>query len=182
MDDLSLHVLDVAENSVAAGATRLEIVIIEDTAGDTMTLRIADDGRGMDAQAAERATDPFFTTRTTRRVGLGLPLLEEAARATGGSLHLESGPGRGTAVEATFRLGHIDRKPLGNMAETIIALIVRNEALDVSYRHERDGRAISFDTSEIRARLAGESLNRPETLRFIREYVTQEEKSLITSA
>ncbi len=182
MDDLSLHILDVAENSLAAGATSISIVIVEDSAGDTLTLEIADNGRGMGAQEAGRAVDPFYTTRTTRRVGLGLPLLDAAARAANGRLEVRSAPGEGTVVVATFQLSHIDRKPLGNLAETVAGLIAGRPELDLLYRHDRDGRSVLFTTADFRRRLNGEPINSSGVLRFIRDFVTQEETGLSTNS
>jgi len=181
MDDLSLHILDIAENSLAAGATRIAIVIVEDSVQDRLTLEIADNGRGMDASELARAADPFYTTRTTRRVGLGLSLLDAAARAAAGSLTVHSTPGVGTKVVATFQLSHIDRKPLGSMAETISTLVAARPEMELTYRHDRDGRSLLFSTEDIRRQLDGQPANSPETLRFIRAYVAQEEGGLITN-
>ena len=122
MRDLSLHILDIAENSVEARARRIDIRIEENHRLDRMTLEIVDDGAGMDKDIASRALDPFVTTKKTRRIGLGLPLLVQAARAAGGKLTLRSRPGRKTKVRATFRLSHIDRKPLGDIAQTLAYL------------------------------------------------------------
>jgi signal transduction histidine kinase len=102
MEDLSLHILDVAENSISSSAGRIEIRINEDAENDVLTIEIKDDGKGMDEQTLQKALDPFFTTRTTRRVGLGLPLLAQAARETDGKIELHSSPGQGTTVRATF--------------------------------------------------------------------------------
>jgi hypothetical protein len=180
MEDLSLHILDIAENSLAAGATRIAIVILEETGEDTLMLEIRDDGRGMSASELTRVLDPFYTTRTTRRVGLGLSLLEAAARAANGRLEVRSAAGEGTVVVATFQLSHIDRKPLGNIAETITALVAAGPETELSYRHDRDGRSFLFSTADIRRQLGGEPINTPETLQFVREYVAQEEGGLIT--
>jgi sensor histidine kinase regulating citrate/malate metabolism len=180
MDDLSLHILDIGENSLSAGATRISIEIVEDTARDRLTLEITDNGRGMDPAMAARVADPFTTTRTTRRVGLGLSLLDAAARAANGTLEIQSTPGVGTNVVATFQLSHIDRKPIGSMAETIMTLIAARPDVELSYRHDRDGRSVHFSTEEVRTNLDEIPANSPETLRFIREYVAQEESSLIT--
>src|SRR5512142_3272074 len=119
MEDLSLHILDIAENAINAGATAITIDIEENSAEDTLTIEITDNGCGMDADTLKHALDPFYTTRTTRRVGLGLPMLQEAATAANGFVDLRSVPGFGTAVRATFQSSHIDRKPLGDIAETI---------------------------------------------------------------
>lgn len=180
MEDLSLHILDVAENSVAAGATRIAIVIIEDSVRDALTIEITDNGRGMDARESARAVDPFYTTRTTRRVGLGLPLLEGAAREANGTLAIQSEPGSGTSIVASFQLSHIDRKPLGRMADTISTLVAGSPEMELSYRHERDGRSITFTTGQLRRHLNGRPANSIEVLRFIREYVAQEEERLST--
>jgi hypothetical protein len=180
MEDLSLHILDVAENSLAAGATRISILIVEDTARDTLSLDITDNGRGMDASVVARVVDPFYTTRTTRRVGLGLSLLDAAAHAANGRMEVHSTPGVGTRVLATFQLSHIDRKPLGSIAETITALVAAGPETEISYRHDRDGRSVLFSTGDIRRQLDGQPANTPETLRFIREYLAQEEGGLIT--
>ncbi len=182
MEDLSLHVLDVAENSIRAGAGTIEIIITEDSTTDTMTLEINDDGRGMDPAALAAVRSPFFTTRTTRKVGLGLAFLDEAARAAGGDVDIRSAPGEGTRVRATFRMSHIDRKPLGNMAETVIALIAGHGDIDFSYRHARDGRSCAIDTREMRKKLEGVPVDAPEALAFIRDYLDQEEKNLSQQA
>jgi hypothetical protein len=136
----------------------------------------------MDAVEAARIVDPFYTTRTTRRVGLGLSLLDAAAHAANGRMEIDSKPGVGTKVVAIFQLSHIDRKPVGNIAETITTLIAGRPEMELTYRHERDGRSVLFTTEEIRQHLDGESSTSPETLRFIREYLTQEEDGLITNS
>jgi anti-sigma regulatory factor (Ser/Thr protein kinase) len=178
MEDLSLHILDIAENALTAGARNISIEVHEDRAADLFTVAIIDDGRGMSSEIAARAADPFTTTRTTRKVGLGLALLREAAVAAGGGLEIRSSPGTGTSVTATFRLRHVDRKPLGSMAETILALLAAPGQIEIVYRHSRDGRVIVFDTKEIRSRLDGLPIHSTEVLRFVREFLNQEEASL----
>ncbi len=181
MEEISLHILDIAENSIAAGARTLTIVVEEDETADLLRLEIDDDGRGMNADAATQAVDPFYTTRTTRRVGMGLALLHDATVRAGGAMELHSTPGRGTTVRATFRLSHVDRQPLGNMADTIIALIANRAGVDVIYRHARNGRSIEVNTQEIRNRLGGMPVSSPEALGFLRAYLMQEEESLVDS-
>lgn len=178
MEDLSLHILDIAENSINAGATSIEIIIDEDVKRDLLKVEIADNGSGMDAKDKEKAMDPFYTTRTTRRVGLGLPFLDEATRMANGELDIHSQPGVGTIVRATFQLSHIDCKPIGNMAETITTLIAGQPAIDITYRHERDGHSVSLSTKEIRQQVDKVPLNSGEVLNFIRQYLEQEENSL----
>jgi len=143
MEDLSLHILDIMENSVAASASRIEITIAEDTLGDLLSLEISDNGKGMDAEARSKALDPFFTTRTTRRVGLGLPLLAQAARQSGGTFELISEPGRGTTVKAAFQLSHPDMKPLGDIAETLRTILVSRPELDLRFRYTQDSKLIA---------------------------------------
>lgn len=169
MQDLSLHILDIAENSVRARARTVSIRVEEDGRRDVLSLEVEDDGRGMDEETRLKSLDPFFSTRTTRRVGLGLPLLAEAARAADGRLALESGPGQGTRVRAEFRLSHIDRKPLGDIVQTLVTLIVGNPGTDFVYRHCLDGRSFNLDTRALRARLGDGALDDPEVVRFIRE-------------
>jgi anti-sigma regulatory factor (Ser/Thr protein kinase) len=178
MEDLSLHILDIAENSIAAGARNVSIAIHEDIPRNLLSIEIADDGKGMSAEVAERAADPFYTTRTTRRIGLGLALLREAATAANGTMDIRSTPGSGTTIRATFRLGHIDRKPLGSMTETIIALLVTSADIDILYTHTRKGRTVVFDTKEIRHQLGDLSLNSTGAVSLIRDYLSQEEETL----
>jgi anti-sigma regulatory factor (Ser/Thr protein kinase) len=179
MEDLSLHILDIAENSLAAGAKNIGITIKEDTSSDLLTIEISDDGKGMEPETAERAADPFYTTRTTRKVGLGLALLDEAARMASGQMDIESLPGRGTKVRARFQLSHVDRKPIGNMAETLTALVASRTDVDLTYLHEKDDGRFAFNTKDIRECFGELPINSAEVLTFIRKYLTQEEKSLI---
>jgi len=143
MEDLSLHILDIVENSIAASASRVRIVIEEDTRGDRLSLEIRDNGKGMDAEARKKALDPFFTTRTTRRVGLGLSLLAQAARESGGDFELDSEPGRGTTVRAVFQLSHPDRKPVGDVAETLRTILCGQPELDLEFQYKKDSKLIA---------------------------------------
>lgn len=122
MEDLSLHILDIVENALRAGARHVMIRLTQSTKEDRLILEVIDDGEGMDEEAVKQSLDPFFTTKPGKRVGLGLPLLAQAAEEAGGRLEVESAPGKGTTVTAIFRLSHIDRKPLGNIEETVHCL------------------------------------------------------------
>ena len=148
MEDLSLHILDVAENSIAAEAKRIEIRIEEDQDRDLLTVEIKDDGKGMDEQMQRKALDPFFTTRTTRRVGLGLPLLAQASRESGGACEVNSKPDQGTTVRAVFQYSHPDRKPVGNIQETIQTLLIGHPEINLLFEHTKDGTTYHFDTRE----------------------------------
>jgi len=149
MEDLSLHILDIVENSIAAMARRIEIRIDEDMAKDLLTIEIKDDGKGMDEQTLKKALDPFFTTRTTRRVGLGLSLLAQAAKDSEGTFDLSSRPGEGTTVNATFRLSHPDCKPMGDIGQTMQVLVISHPEIDFLYEHKSDNSTYRFDTREI---------------------------------
>jgi len=169
MEELALHILDIVENSIAAGARQVEIRIRENRRADLLSIEIGDDGRGMSPEMLEQATDPFFTTRRERRVGLGLPLLGQAARAAGGGLEIESSPGAGTRVRARFGLSHVDRQPLGDTAQTLLALAVGNPEVEFDYRHERDDWQGSFRTAEIQARLSGRTRSSPQGIAALRQ-------------
>jgi hypothetical protein len=178
MEDLSLHILDIAQNAVEAGATRVDIDLVEDRAADLLAIGVRDNGRGMDRATAAAATDPFFTTRTTRRVGMGLPLLAAAARAAGGVLSLESEPGQGTRVKATFRYSHIDRAPLGDIETTLMVLLAGNPDVDVLFRHVVSGREFSLCSKDVRAALPGENLTSSHGLALLREAIRRGESQL----
>ena len=164
MEDLSLHLLDIMENCLNAQATRIEVRIDENPQADLLTLQIKDNGRGMDAQTLENSTNPFFTTRKTRRYGLGLSMLSESARATGGKLEVDSTPGKGTLVKATFHPSHIDMRPMGDIPQTLVTLIMGNPGIELYYNHSIAGESISLDTAELK-----ESLTSPKALRLVEE-------------
>ena len=171
MQDMSLHILDIAENSLAAGAKRVEIRIEEDSRADRMKIEIIDDGCGMDEETVKQALDPFFTTKTVRRVGLGVPLLAEACRMSNGELSLQSCPGKGTTVRATFQHSHIDRTPLGQMGDTLITLMVGHPEVDLLYEHRKDGKVFSLDTREIKSDLGDVPLNAPKVVSALRSLI-----------
>jgi anti-sigma regulatory factor (Ser/Thr protein kinase) len=168
MEDLSLHVLDIAENSIAAGARHVEIRVRESRREDRLSIEIFDDGRGMSADMLQKATDPFFTTRSTRRVGLGLSLFEQAAKRAGGKFKIESRPGAGTKVTGEFQYTHVDRQPLGDMDQTLLALVVGNPQIEFTYLHQADDSEISFSTREIKAQLGDIPINSPGGISAVR--------------
>lgn len=169
MQDLSLHVLDIVENSIDAGAKNVEISIREDRERDVLTIEIADDGRGMNEAVLKKAADPFWTTRTTRRVGLGLSLFEQAARMTGGAFTIDSRPGVGTTVTARFQHSHIDRKPLGDMADTLLTLIVSHPGVEFTYSYQSEESQVFLNTKEIKAQLSSASMSSREGIGLIRK-------------
>ena len=170
--ELALHILDVVENSVNAGATLVTIEVIEEMTVDRLTIRVADNGRGMDAEAVQRAADPFFTTRTTRRVGLGLPFLKQATELCNGSFSIESVLGKGTTVTAAFQHSHINRMPLGDLSNTILTLVVGYPQTDLVYRHKLDERSFEFDTRPIKAELGDVPLSEPSVIEYLRREIS----------
>jgi hypothetical protein len=178
MRELSLYILDIAQNSISADASLIEIEVEESTESDRITIRVADNGRGMSPEQVKQVADPFFTTRTTRRVGMGIPLFRMAAEMAGGGLNIESKLGKGTTVTATFVRSHIDRAPLGDLGGTMTALIRLNPDRDFYYKHVLDGRLFTVDTRELRGVLGEVTLNTPEVAAWISEYMDEQEKIL----
>lgn len=178
MKELSLNILDIAENSVKAGATLTEI-LIEET-GSRLVLTIADDGCGMSRETLKSVTDPFYTTRTTRKVGMGIPLLKMEAEMTGGSVEIESVPvsenaeSHGTKVRAVFNKDHIDCVPLGDVTESIVTLIQGHPDTDFLFRHIFDGGEAVLDTRELRLVLEDVELNNYEVIKWIKEYLKEQ--------
>lgn len=173
MEDISLHILDIAENSIAAQAKRIKIRIQESRKKDLLCLEIEDNGRGMDRETLNKALDPFFTTKKTRRFGFGLSLLSESAKAAEGSFQIKSNPGKGTKVIATFKASHIDTLPLGDIPQTMISLILGHPEIDLIYSHTTDEGKYTIDTKDIKAQLNGVPLNSPEVLRFIKKHLIE---------
>ncbi len=168
MEDLSLHLLDIVENTTAAGATLVEIYVRQDSEKNRLSITVRDNGRGMDLDMLARVRDPFTTTRTTRRVGLGIPLLEQACHEAEGHLDIMSEPGSGTEVTAIFRVNHIDCKPLADIGLTLVTLIAGNPDIDFKYESNIDGDKITMDTREIKTELDGIDIADPEVLALIR--------------
>ncbi len=178
MKDLSLYILDISMNSVRAGAKNISITLTEKE--NVLTLEITDDGCGMTAEQVERLADPFFTTRKTRKVGLGVPFLRMLAEQTGGNVIITSKPesegeDHGTRVCAVFHTDHIDFIPLGDMVETVITLVQGNPDRDFVFRHTKESGEAALDTAEMRA-ILGEDipLNSYEVLGFIKEFLTDQ--------
>jgi hypothetical protein len=163
--------LDIVENSLAAGARRVESRVEENMAADRMIIEIVDDGCGMDEERVRKSLDPFFTTKTVRRVGLGLPLLSEACRMSNGEFRIESCPGKGTRVKATFQHSHIDRKPLGNIRDTLITLMTGHPHVDLLYEHRKEDKIFSLDTREIKADLGDIPLDAPQVVSALRTLI-----------
>jgi anti-sigma regulatory factor (Ser/Thr protein kinase) len=173
--ELALHVLDILQNAVEAGATRVSLDIREDASADLLIITVEDNGHGMDAAALARAIDPFYTSRTTRHVGLGLPLWSAAAERAGGRMTIQSRPGVGTTVAASFRLSHPDRQPLGDITGALLAFVLAERPVDLRYVHRTARGEFAFDTAEIRDTLAGMPINHPAVRQWLAEYLAEGE-------
>lgn len=173
MREIALHLLDIAENSVAAESKSISVHVQEDLFHDRLMASVVDDGRGMDAETVEKVQDPFYTTRTTRTVGLGIPLLKLAAEQADGSFTLQSKPGKGAWVEAEFRHSHIDRMPLGDLSATFLTLLIAHPQIDWIFLYRvteknKQSREFLFDSAELKKELRDISLTEPEVLTFLR--------------
>jgi len=173
MDELLLHVIDLVENSLAAGAGRIVVVIREDSACDRVEISVVDDGKGMDQETRRNAQDPFFTSKNGKRVGLGLPLFKQTAEATGGSFSLGSELGVGTQITASFGKSHLDRPPLGNLPDSALALLVMAGEASLELHYERDGLIKTMESREIQDALEGLSLTHPAVITFLKQYVQE---------
>ncbi len=172
MQDLSLHILDIVENSIDAGATKVEIVIEERIKENLLKIKIKDNGRGIDKETLKKVFDPFYTTKKVRRVGLGLSLFAQSVKEADGKIEIDSKLGKGTVVKAQMCYNHIDRKPLGDMCETLMALIgTRGANMDIIYRHKKNGQEFVFSTKQIKELLGSEEINNPEVLKFLRREI-----------
>lgn len=180
MQDISFHILDIGENSFAAGATQIKIKINEDIKGNKLILEIEDNGKGLDKETQQKVLDPFYTTKKSGEVGLGIPMLAHSAKEAEGNLKIESQIGKGTTITARFVYNHIDRKPLGNLADTIIALITgKGRDIDIVYEHYKNGDGFLLDTREIKEELQDVPIDNPEVLNFLRETIMNGLKDLV---
>ena len=178
MREIALHLLDIAENSAAADSRNISIEVHEDLFQDLLTASVTDDGRGMDAETVRHVQDPFYTTRTTRKVGLGIPLLKLAAEQAEGSFSLQSEPGKGTKVEAVFRHSNIDRMPLGDLASTFLTALISHPTIHWIFVYRVTDRTatsqdFAFDDAELKSELGDLSLTEPEVLTFVRGMIEE---------
>ena len=179
MNELSLNALDIAQNSIVAEATLVEIDVEENSSSDLITLRVKDNGKGMSEDFLKAVEDPFITTRTTRKIGLGISFLKEAAEMTGGSIELKSELGVGTTVTAYFVMSHIDRQPIGNLTETIITLVTLNTEIDFMIRYKVNENEFVFSTQEVKELLGEDvSLSSHQVVIFLTEYIKEHIENL----
>jgi hypothetical protein len=170
--------MDIAQNSIRARATRIEIDVEERIPRDAFIITIRDNGEGMDAATVARVTDPFFTSRTTRKVGLGIPLLKQNAEATGGSVTIQSAPGEGATVRAFFTYSHLDRPPAGDIPGTIVLLVAANPGVEVRYRHVTDKGEYTFNSREVKDFLGDVPLDDPDIVAALREMIAENIKEI----
>jgi len=169
--ELALHLLDIAENSVAAKAQNITISVNEDHHADRLQMSVVDDGCGMDEATVARVIDPFFTSRTTRKVGLGLPFLKQAAESCNGNMQITSTPGKGTQVKVEFQYSHIDRMPLGDLAGTFLSLLIASPEINWDFNYIVDGKEFRFESLPVTQALQGISLTEPSILTYLRESI-----------
>ena len=173
MKDLASHIMDIVQNSIRAQARRVEIRITENPEKDSFIIEIRDNGTGMDETTLARVRDPFFTSRTVRKVGLGIPLLQQNAERTGGTLTLSSTLGQGTVVTAIFTHSHLDRPPLGDVAETLSLLIAANPEIQFIYSHTTPAGTYEVDTEEIKKITGDVPLHHPDLVAALRELIRE---------
>ena len=178
MRELSLNILDIAQNSIAAGASLTEIVVKEDTVKKELLIGIYDNGKGMTQEQVQNVQDPFYTTRTTRKVGMGIPLFKMAAEQTGGSFKITSRVGVGTQVAALFKTDSIDFTPLGDMASTISTIVCMNENIDFIYTRSVDDREFKFSSADIKTILDGVPLSEPSVMMWVEGHIKEQTDEL----
>ncbi|MCX6054643.1 MAG: ATP-binding protein [Chloroflexi bacterium] len=169
MKELSLHILDITENSISAKAKQINIDVIENANLDLLKISIKDDGNGMDTNMLATVVDPFVTSRTTRKVGLGIPLLKAAAESCNGSFSIQSQVGVGTQLDVVFQYSHIDRMPLGDLSSTMLQMVVSNPQIHWIFKYQYNEHVFFFDDEPIKNELADISLTEPIILNFLRD-------------
>ena len=180
MRELSLHILDLAQNSLTAGASRLDIIVEIDHKKDLVAITLSDDGKGMAPDFLKTVTSPFTTTRTTRRVGLGIPMLKQSAEAAGGAFSLESEVGKGTVISASFDLRNIDCIPMGELCDSLFTLVLLNpDTPEFVFTAQSPEAEAEFDTRIVRQALGGISLNEPDVSAWIKESIDEELKPIL---
>lgn len=171
MNDISLHIIDVIQNSIYADATLIRVLIDEEISRNRLVVEVEDNGRGMTQEQVERLGDPFFTSRTTRKVGMGIPLFRQAAEQTGGEVVVKSSVGQGCIVRAVFVYDHIDRPPLGDVANSFVLMVSANPELEFVLEYRCENKSYLFDTREVKEVLEGLPLNDPSVIRMLTDMV-----------
>lgn len=173
MDEISLHILDIVQNSISANATLIEIKVIDDSKNDKIEIEIFDNGVGMDDEEIKKVQDPFYTTKSYKKVGLGIPLLKQIALSCEGEFKIESKKGEFTKVYASFKKSHPDTPPIGNLKDTILTIILGSNNFDIKFHYKKDNKIFELDTKEIKNTLGDVPLNHPEVIKFLRNYLEE---------
>lgn len=173
MEELSFHIVDIVQNSVAAGASRIDVRIFESEREDLLRISIIDNGSGMNEQTVQNVQDPFYTTKSYKKVGLGVPLFKETALHCDGGFVIDSEPGRGTDITASFRKSHIDLPPMGNLSDTVLCSIVGSENVNIVFEIKQDSDEFVISTDDIREQVGDVSLSHPEIYAFLRDYINE---------
>ncbi|MCU0275921.1 MAG: ATP-binding protein [Acidobacteria bacterium] len=171
VEDLCFHLVDLVQNSVAAGASAIGLGVTESEHGDRLTLEVSDNGSGMDAETLDRVQDPFFTTKSFKRVGLGIPLLKATAQVCRGEFSIASQVGQGTTVKALLQKSHLDCPPLGDLEATLLSLLVSLEGIDLRFTYRSDRGEFSLSSGDIRRQVGDLHFSHPDIYRFIKEYL-----------
>jgi hypothetical protein len=179
VEDICFHIVDMVENSVAAGADTIDVLIFESVKENLIRLEVRDNGRGMDRKTVENAMDPFYTTKEFKKVGLGIPLLKASAQVCHGDLRIESRPGEGTTIRAWMEKGHIDCPPLGNVTETILGLLVSFDDRNLRFVYQNDLASFSLSTAEIRRQAGDLHFSHPDIFRFLKRYLNEKLAPLV---
>jgi sensor histidine kinase regulating citrate/malate metabolism len=178
MTELSLHIMDIVQNSITAQASRVKILIEEDRVADELSIQITDNGMGMTKEVAKKATDSFFTSRHTHKVGLGLPLFKQATEQCDGFFGITSKPGSGTTVTAIMEYSNIDRQPIGDIAGVVALLVSSNPGIEFVYEHRTAKGIYVFDTNEVKQVLEDVSVADPKVMRFIKDMICENLKEI----
>jgi hypothetical protein len=173
MKELSLHILDIAQNSIKANASTIEILVEESIQNDVYSIEIKDNGDGMEEQMLQSITNPYVTTQSTRNVGLGIPLFEQSAKQAGGSLNIHSEKGKGTIVKAVFSHSHIDRPIMGDIAGTLTILFASEPDIRFIYTHSTPLSDFDIDSFELKNELEGVPLHLPEIIKEIKSIINE---------
>ena len=173
MAEICDHIMDIAINSITAEAKKIDIFIVQDKKQDLLTVRVVDNGKGMTEEISEKVQDPFFSTKTSRKIGLGIPLFKGTAEHCGGDFYLKSKLGEGTEIFASFALSHPDLPPLGNLKDTILVLIISNPEVNFSFSYTINGKNFTLNTKEIKAQLGDVPISHPEVIKFIGQYLDE---------
>ena len=173
MDDICAHITDIAANAISAEAKKVFVFLEKSIINNRLYLKVSDNGKGMDEETVKRVIDPFFSTKTGRKVGLGIPLLKGTAETCGGHFSLNSSPGVGTEIEVSFLLDHPDLPPLGKLKDNILMLVVSNPEINYSFNIKTDDNDFLFDTKEINNMLDGLPINNPEVIKFLTIYLDE---------